>query len=170
MRRAVLLAAILMGCLPLSTSTPTGSSDDRALTFVVQNDYADSLFWLSVSSDGGASWTKVLVNERIGSFDIATREDVVKAVKGDKLLIQMQSMSLGETFNFNIDVDVQETDGALRIVYDFDPATAGFRIVYGWLSNDNRVGGGGDCASDRGYCLNDDNCCGGSCGISERCL
>ena len=106
-----------------------------AVTATVTNEYAESLFSLDATVEGtNGEPAHLLIDKDIAAYRSAT-SGPVNIPAGGRVRWSLSSMSLGERYTFP---DVTETVPANRVsavyvfTYDYNLATANFRISHGW--------------------------------------
>lgn len=134
--RTLALAVVLslsVACGPATEPAPP--STRQTLKAKITNEYAESLFTLTVhvKSAGGKVVSPQLFTEtRIEGYKTATAD--FSAELGDRISFDLVTTSLGEKHSFMADVatPVSTSNSTLSISYDYDLARAEFRARYRW--------------------------------------
>lgn len=124
--------ALVAACLALAACGPLPDLSGREITAAIHNDYAASLFTLTIveaGADGGTLEPVVVFNnERIEGYRSA--EETFK-LRGSEFTWTLSVVSLGERQNFSPKLD-RAGGSIMRIEYDFDMATARFAMNREW--------------------------------------
>lgn len=135
----VALALFLVACGPVQVSDPFATPAPvrpLQMTARVKNEYAESLFTMSVivtGADGGVSTTPIFSDRRVPGFSSA--EGPFEAFPGDQVQFDFSALSLGQRQNFSrttLKTGADASKKTLEVLYDFDLATADFTIRYSW--------------------------------------
>lgn len=105
-----------------------------AVGFRISNDYAESLFTLSVTTNDNPTPTLIFNKTRIEAFDSMASGGRLEAQVGGEIGLTFTAMSLGENNYFGTIYAIVPaiTDPVYSFRYDFDLATAEFIVRHGW--------------------------------------
>jgi hypothetical protein len=98
---------------------------------VLVNEYAESIFSLTLHEIEADQHIGVVRDQRIGPNSRHVLDGGLEARLGHSLRLQLEVMSLGERHRFTIETEIVP-GGTFFIFYNWDTATARFRIRYGW--------------------------------------
>jgi hypothetical protein len=130
MRRSLPLTLLLINCLPLTS--PDGGTYEGKVGVTVENQYAESIFTVDVTPDGGTP-VRAFDQADIAGSDSQTMAGALSAAEGTQLFIAADVISLGEHHRFTGSVVTPSFSPTLRLVYDYDLALADFRLRIGWI-------------------------------------
>lgn len=128
-RFAILAVSVaLVGCGYEAPGDPFPDSAAHDLTLV--NEYAESIFTVSVVEHPSGLTRTVFSNKRIAGFDSAT---VTGAIGSDatSITITATATSLGTTRSIGPMELALNSYSNVALTYDYDLATGGFRMKYG---------------------------------------
>lgn len=136
MRTLVVLVGVLVmsGCGEEMHYVPPGPAT-KTCWANIENDYAVSLFSLVVHITGPtkARDVSLFADTRIEGASSAKRD--FTALPGDKVTLDFSSTSLGTGYTVPTVTDlpvVSDANSTIRIIYDYDLATARFGIKTFW--------------------------------------
>lgn len=125
---SLIALSVFAACGPREPYVP----QPREMTARIENDYAESLFSLTVRVGGDDAGVVLFTDERIAANRSATA--TFQATTGDEVTFDFSAVSLGRVQRFpNITMTpVPERQDTMEITYDFDLATADFVIYRKW--------------------------------------
>lgn len=126
-----------VACGPGQAFDPAANQPAERVKFRVDNNYAESLFTISYAGldrDGGTLAGSAFTDKRIAGNGSATSEEV-GFMSGSAVTVTFSAMSLGEVQHFDpLPVDLSQNSGStLAFTYDYDLATAKFRVAHRWV-------------------------------------
>lgn len=101
-------------------------STKRSITTKIENNYAESIFTVTLTAAGSA--TKVFDNVRVAGSDVATSPTMIDVEADADFALRVDATSLGEVHSFT--GTPAATAAVLTLTYDFDLALAEFSLKY----------------------------------------
>lgn len=137
LKRMSVLSLLYVASLMLLACGPVEGPASSGMKVRVINHYAESLFSVGYSyTDAAGKPQKGIFfsNERVQSGRSSTSTEVSIPASTDTVALEFVAVSLGEAHTFNpISVDMAgHFAGTYVIGYDYDLATASFRIRHDW--------------------------------------
>lgn len=115
-----------------NSSDPSDSSPNStsARAIVLTNDYAESLFTVTIVEHPSERARTIFSDKRLGIFEDATAEGAISAAS-TSVTINATTTSLGTVHRFGPMELKLATPGDVGLIYDYDLATARFQMKYG---------------------------------------
>jgi len=151
------------------SSTDAGPPPPPAFGIVLLNAVQPADFTLEYGLSGQSVFTDVFENLPIGTNRLATREHLFDAEPGQKVFLNVTALRNGTSLNFrDIELEVDDEHRIILLSLVANDQAQRIELEFGWEDGTREGGAGETCASGRGLCAIDGDCCGGSC-CAFRC-